>query len=234
MCVYSHGESSSSSLMHRQTTNNRKTSEPCIPIVKEFSLDGGVLGWFIKNHNHCVLLGEGNFEFSNSLVDLQLPPLVATTNELNCLPSGVIPKRKARSLIGVDATRLHTNNDLFTTIERNYNVSVNVVWNFPFITDEDENTDEHEILIRDTFQSVKLLFRRLGPIDGKLFCLGLQGDQFSRWNVLKSAWAVGWELHSWDTYRFTNFPDYAPRRLNEETIPITSPRFYVFIENGGR
>lgn len=229
-CVYSHGEPSVAKQSKGASTRNK--SEPLVPVMKEFSLQRGVLGWFGREHKESIILGEGNFEFSNSLVGLGLRPFLATTDVLNPSPTGIYPKRtKARSMVGVDATSLHTNNDLIATIVNHTVVygssAINVVWNFPFITDEDENAAAHEILIRDTFQSVKLLFERIGAIHGK-FCLGLQGDQFSRWDVLKSAWAIGWKLDAWDTYCYDDFPGYVPRRLNGEAFPVGSTRFYIF------
>ena len=203
--------------------------------MKESSLEeeGGVLGWFIEHYKNTVLLGEGNFEFSNMLVSIGIPPLLATTDVLNSLPSGSFPTARANSMVGVDATALHSNHDFIAKIQRKRSGKINVVWNFPFITGEDENATEHEILIRNTFLSVKLLFDGCIPMCGGLFCLGLQGDQFSRWNVLKSAWAVGWKLHAWDSYRYANFPGYTPRRLNGEAFPAGSTRFYIF-KHGSR
>jgi HrpA-like RNA helicase len=228
-CVYSHGDPSF--VKEAKNVSTRKSSKPIVPVLEKLSLEWGVLGWFVIHHKHSVLLGEGNFEFSNSLVDLRLPPLLATTDVLNRLPSGRDPVVNARSRAGVDATRLHTNVDLMTTIATTGSSPINIVWNFPFITDEDENATAHEILIRDTFQSVKLLFEVILPIipmHGNFFCLGLQGDQLSRWNVLKSAWAVGWKLHAWDKFCYSDFPGYVPRRLNGEAFPVGSTRFYVF------
>jgi len=227
-CVYSHGEPS----LNAQAINGigpRKTgSEPCIPILKELMLGHGVLGWFCKHHRKTVLVGEGNFEFSNALISLGLPPLMATTDVLNRLPSGFYPTTGATSMVGVDATALQSNYDFVANIEKKCTGKINVVWNFPFITGEDENATGHEVLIRETFASVKMLFDLLLSADGGLFCLGLQGDQFSRWNVLKSAWTVGWKLQAWDCYRCSDFPGYTPRRLNGEAFPSGSTRFYIF------
>jgi len=208
-------------------------AEPIVPILKELSLDGGVLGWFLEHSKNTILLGEGNFEFSNSLVSLGLPPLLATTDVLSCLPSGSYPTARANSMVGVDATRLHTNKNFVDKVRRKGSDKTNVVWNFPFITDRDENATEHEILIRDTFQSLKIFFEASFQIQGEFFCLGLQGDQFSRWNVLKSAWAVGWKLHAWDCYQCTDFPGYIPRRSNGDAFPAGSTRFYIF-KHGNR
>ena len=226
-CVYSHGEASSATQAKRSDAS--KLSRPLVPVSKERSLEKGVLGWFRRNYKGSVLLGEGNFEFSDSLVGLGMYPLLATTDVLSQLPSGGYPRAKARSMIGVDATRLHTNKDLIELIDRVNSGPINIVWNFPYITDEDENATAHEILIQDTFQSIRLLFGNLSlPYQSNIFCLGLQGDQFSRWNVLKSAWAVGWKLYAWGAYYHTEFPGYVPRRLNGEAFPAESPRFYIF------
>jgi HrpA-like RNA helicase len=227
-CVYSHGKP----LVAKQSKNSctRKTSEPLVPVLKELSVRGGVVGWFKKNHERTILLGEGNFDFSNSLVSLRIPPFLATTDVLDASRSGSYPVSKAKSMVGIDATQLHTNQNLIALVKSASTAPTRVVWNFPFITDEDENTTNHEILIRDTFQSVSAFAERIEIHWDEYFyfCLGLQGDQFSRWNVLKSAWATGWKLHEWDHYCYDDFPGYVPRRLNGEAFPVGSTRFYVF------
>lgn len=229
-CVYSHGER----LVNEQMNDNspdKSQSEPCIPILKELILEDGVLGWYHKHHKETVLVGEGNFEFSNSLINLGLPPFMATTDVLNRLPSGLYPTSRATSMVGIDATALESNHDFIANIQKKWSGKINVVWNFPFITGEDENAAKHEILLRDTFASVKRLFDLLLSARSRLlglFCVGLQGDQFSRWNVLKSAWAIGWKLQAWDCFRCADFPEYTPRRWNGEAFPSESTRFYVF------
>jgi len=237
-CVYSHHESSSPSSINGQeaydtaATISKAGSQPCFPMLKELSLEAGVLGWFLTHHKNTILLGEGNFEFSKSLFDLGLPPMLATTDVWSGLPSDRFHLIRSSAMIGVDASKLHANDEFIDAIKRmrptNASKAINFVWNFPFITNEDENPTEHEILVRDTFQSVKLLLDMFLPKHQGLFCLGLHGDQFSRWNVLKSAWAVGWKLHAWDTYVHSNFPGYTPRRLGGEAFPADLTRFYVF------
>jgi len=229
-CIYSHGDFYSA--MNSQSTDidtGKTESKPLIPVLKELSLGGsGVLGWFITHYKSIVLLGEGNFEFSKSLITQDMPPLLATTDVLIRLQSGSYPIVKENFLLGVDATRLHTNRDFIARIQRHHLEDISIVWNFPFITDQDENTADHEILLRDTFQSIKILFDSVLQISNGLFCIGLQGDQFSRWNVFKSALSIGWKLQAWDSYNHTDFVGYIPRRCNGEVFPTGSTRFYIF------
>ena len=227
-CVYSHGESLVNSKAKNGVDAGKMESKPLLPVLGELSIEGGVLGWFMKHHKNVVLLGEGNYEFSNSLVTLGLSPLLATTDVMSRLSSGCYPTAKANSMIGVDATRLHTNRDFIAKIQRQYSEKICIVWNFPFITGQDENTADHEELLRDTFQSIKIFFDSSIQIQGGLFCIGLQGDQFSRWNVLKSAMSVGWKLQNWDSYQYSDFVGYIPRRWNGEAFPTGSTRFYIF------
>jgi hypothetical protein len=188
------------------------------------------LEWFKANADRLFLLGEGNFSFTNCLVSLGAPPRFASTNKesgdsaLKNLPSTPI-------FYGLDATRLHTNIVVKGTIQ-SYNVST-FAWNYPFVTGADEDPVAQEQLLFQTFQSLTLLLHSINlATPGKStvvhLALLLQGDQFSRWNVLRSCLRTGWRLNGWCPFPHSQFPSYVPSRHDENPFPVDRARFYLF------
>lgn len=218
-CVYSHGESDG-----KTPEKDKTTFQPVVTVLKKHSLQSGVYGWFCDHCHKTVLLGEGTFEFSNALMSMDLSPLLATTNDKRDANRAHI---KARHLFGVDATKLHRNDELMRALDFEKN-EIHFVWNFPFLTNKEEDAAAHELLIRDSFCSAALFLKECNFDDDCYFGLGLQGSQFSRWKVLQSAWATGWRLLAWDRYDYKEFPGYLPRRWGGEAFPAESTRFYVF------
>jgi hypothetical protein len=66
------------------------------------------------------------------------------------------------------------------------------------------------------------------PTTAPVLALTLQGDQLSRWSVLRSARYAGWRLRTWCEFDDSEFPGYLPCRVNGDAFPAVDPRFYVF------
>lgn len=210
-CLYSHGDAD------EQAENARSQygpTDPLVPIVD--SLHVSAPSWFKAVANQLLLLGEGNFQFTKALTANGNPPL---------LSSSMISSTKAPSgaLSGVDATRLHLNRNVNQLVRKK---GVRCFgWNFPY-TGAEEDATAQEVLILNTLQSIALLFDGY-PYFNVSLGLTLQGDQFSRWNVTRSAMRTGFRLISWSDFDHDKFPGYLPCRENGEAFPVDNARFYV-------
>jgi len=214
-CIYSHEDPDADETI---SGSQYGPTDPLVPVVDSLHLSGGALGWFKSMANQLFLLGEGNFQFTRALTAMGRPPLVSSSN----LPSS---ERTPGALIGVDATSLHLNPKV-TQLVQIMGGDLRFAWNFPF-TGTEEDAMEHEALILQAFQSLVLLFEQ--HCSSKISLgIALQGDQFSRWNVTRSAWRTGWNLIGWSDFDHKEFPGYHPCRQNGEKFPVESAKLYVF------
>lgn len=190
-----------------------------VPLLHNDALESGASSWFHQESPHLLLLGEGDLSFTRALIQEGFPPFAASTlNHCNMMVS------RTRVFPNIDATRVHNSNALCLLVKNEYIRSF--AWNFPF-TGKDENEVIHKSLLSGAFHSIYLLFQQNGNIKG-LFALTLQGDQFSRWSVLRAARQAGWELKSWDLFNYNDFVKYIPARANGDTFPVSNARIYIF------
>lgn len=191
-----------------------------IPLLPDLTLHHGTVKWFSDSRRKLLLLGEGNFEFTRSLTKLGLNPAFASDLETDLYEIG------STEIFSVDAARIHLNDDILELVA-NGRIE-NFAWNFPF-TGIEENVGIHESLILGTFYSVnELLFNRCRGVEQFRLAFTLQGDQFSRWMVMRSAVRTGWQLETWGPFHASDYPGYKPRRVNGDVFPESSSRFYVF------
>lgn len=224
-CIYAHSESEED-----ENTSPSADAEPgsmfsLVPRLVEYM---DVENWFLGNARTLVLLGEGNFQFTKALVAMGATPFLTST---------YTPPRTrtvSNGLVGIDATKLHLNRQITQLLERSPKMMKHFAWNFPFAggLDDDENQSHHEALVLKTFQSLVLLFDNM-PETKISFGITLQGDQFSRWNVTRSAWRTNWSLAGFSHFYHDDFEGYRPCRQNEDTFPVEQARFYVFTQTVG-
>jgi hypothetical protein len=229
-CIYSHD-------IDEQIDSSLLTQEKKDPMSALLPLDttlqrNSCLDWFRTNSSRLLLVGDGTFEFSHVLAQLGCRPAFSS-----CLESGYSsPTQGSSRLYGVDATRIHVHETILSMATKR--LIRCVAWNFPF-TGVEEDDEINESLILGTFLSLQLLSLLIPPNpqtdddddDVRLrFTMTLQGDQFSRWNVLRSALRTGWELFCWGPFDHSNeFPGYSPRRANGQSFPVSCPRMYEFV-----
>ena len=228
--------------------------DPLRPLVRVY--DGRNLSateWFYDHHDRLLLLGEGNFGLTRSLVlGGRRPRATSTIAEADADRDG----DGISFLWGVDATALHRDSRVRSLVEEKDDRVRSFAWMFPF-ADEEKADDEnvfHERLILGTFHSLAALHGRCsrrrprnngydddydddGGDDaggGGQFslALALQGNQLGRWNVLRSALRTGWALTSWHVFDHEDdeeFPGYRPTRgMDRDAFSPTDARFYVF------
>lgn len=185
--------------------------------------------WFGEHRRKLLLLGDGSFEFTKALTKLRLHPAFASCLNADMYEIG------STSVFSVDATRIHLNDEITELVAdgelRHF------AWNFPF-TGIEEDDAVHESLILGTFHSLHELLQLAADDDHdsdldqpSCFAVSLQGDQFSRWNVMRSAIRTGWRLSSWSKFNSVDYSGYSPRRANGDAFPVSSARFYVFTKS---
>jgi HrpA-like RNA helicase len=228
-CLFSHENENRGA---KPTRNNGDPLNPLVPLLTKLSLSSGAVEWFTYHANSLLLLGEGSFQFSSALCSLGATPLISTSKDpvratRQSVPSNLDPARVRGE---TDATRLHTDTDLIRLVGANVE---SCAWNFPFTGSEEDDGDNEELILA-TFLSLALFFGRLGAdattptTEPPVFALTLQGDQLSRWSVLRSARYAGWRLRTWCEFDDSEFPGYLPCRVNGDAFPAVDPRFYVF------
>lgn len=220
-CVYSHQEEDSD--VPGITLGGHGALKALVPTKSELFLTGGALGWFKSNHRRLMLLGEGDFKFANSLARLGHGAAKASTN------ARIAPELRAKGYWDrVDATKLHMELRIIQSLSE----VTCFAWNFPLRPGSDEDPTANEKMLLDTFLSMSILLEKGAAfIAGKpelRFAVSLQGDQFSRWSVLRSAWRTGWWLEGWCDFRTSDYPDYEPSRHHGEAFAAESTRFYLF------
>ena len=230
--------------------------KPIAPILERLTLGSSIFGtmtWFMRHAPKLILLGENNFRFSGALKAMGAPPLLSTEYESVSALETIQRKFDLAPLAvrdQVDATRVHNDVALTTLGFSIYNKQgapipkgkkknreqMAFAWNFPFIG-KDEDEAEHEDLILATFLSLALYFVNVTGCRKSLsqtsrarpmFAMALQGDQFSRWSVLRAAGRSGWRLQGWSTFDHNHFPGYHPCRANGDPFPYENGRLYVF------
>jgi HrpA-like RNA helicase len=221
-CVYSHKQPAASII---PATTTRENPLQAIAPLKFETYDGAALDWYIKNASKLLLLGDGDFSFSQAMTMKGAPIFVSTTLE----GSGLETKRRLKD---VDATRVHRHKDCAFLMQNHDGNGAfqGCAWNFPYVTGVEMDAEAHERLLSGTFLSTALLFEQRHPRQQHFgrFGLALQGDQFSRWSVLRSANRAGWNLIQWSDFDPQDFPGYAPSRANGDPFPVDKARFYVF------
>jgi HrpA-like RNA helicase len=223
-CIFAHGDERRRA---KPASTNVDPLHPLVPQLEELCLSRGALGWFKYHASSLLLLGEGNFRFSSALCSLDAAPLISTSRDpvlaaRQSLPSNLDPARVRGE---TDATRLHTDTDLIRLVGANVK---SCAWNFPFTGSDEDDTDNEELILA-TFLSLALFFGRLGTeVSAPVLALTMQGDQLSRWSVLRSARYAGWRLQSWCEFDDSEFPGYLPCRITGDAFPAVDPRFYVF------
>ena len=92
-----------------------------------------------------------------------------------------------------------------------------------------EGADEEPLVQEDLLLSTLQSFVLLQKCTEKslTFALTLQGDQFSRWNVLRSIWRTNFRLLGWCDFDYDGFPGYHPRRGSGTKFPCNRPIFYL-------
>ena len=216
-CVYSHGDTTEDS-----TTIARSLVKNPLEAIADASVVDSMepVEWYLMNEGKLLLLGEGNFGFTRALRSLDLRDFVSTTYE------GTPYVNDISFLKNVDATRLHLDARILSSVRSKGTSAFS--WCFPYITDREEDEAGHEGLLLGTFHSLTTLCKESSSREGFSFALALQGDQFSRWNVLRSALRTGWELTNFSYFDPSDFIDYEPCRASGEPFPLDKARFYVF------
>ena len=218
-CPYSHEVSEQKRVADR-------CSDPMlslVPVMKQLFVQGGPLGWYQRNYPHVLLLGEGHFTFTSSLEYLGYPPYLATSNIFDSTFLDIPNRWK-----GVDATRLHLDQRVLQ--QTSIGKVQSFAWNFPSFGVDHHNDHANENLLLECFHSIALvrsMIPFLRPVKFQ-FAVVLHSDQFSRWNLLRSANLTGWRLSGWAPFNASVFPGYFPSKLNGEAISCDSARFYVF------
>lgn len=226
MCVYSHEDSDDEDDLYtlailQQVNGGPKliSASPLVPLIESLSLPRGPLAWFQENAPHLFMLGEGQYAFSKSLAKAGMPPRFASNLEHNHVSlSGTTVYTK------VDATRLHVDNRVVRAVQMAGMRAFG--WNFPFVGTAEELSYVQESLLLTTLQSLVLLQRQTQKSPLTL-ALTLQGDQFSRWNVLRSLWRTNWRLVGWCDFDYDVFSGYFPSRANGDKFPCDHPSFYL-------
>lgn len=191
-----------------------------VPLLPELSLAGGPLAWFKAQTRQLLLLGEGNFDFTLALQRMHLHPFISSTY------GRLSGSLQAHGFMeALDATRIHMDYRAISPNLRSF------AWNFPYTGGILEEDQKNETLLSETFLSLSLLLENAWQLFGLnefTFAVSLQGDQFSRWSVMKSAWRTGWQLIGFSAFDHTSFSGYCPSRHNGDAFPAENPRFYVF------
>jgi hypothetical protein len=184
-----------------------------------------IVEWFGEHSHYLCMLGEGNFEFTRALGKLGLYPLYASNKGTDLDAIG------NTKVFCMDATRMHVTNFMSEKILEGEKPIKAFAWNFPFAGIE-ESDDANEALILGTFHSLAEVVHQAYRKDYTdiqiILAISLQGDQFSRWNVLRSALRTRWRLAAWGPFDINEFPGYQPRRENGESFPASAARFYEF------
>lgn len=224
-CMFSHKDPGVALVNPESANLKRDPLSSLAPVIASLSLPGDIVDWFEKHHRTLFMLGDGKFEFTRSLQQLGVSPRYASDKEAASRKIG------STDVVALDATRAHLNYIVTNAVASSKIDSF--CWNFPFTGDSDEHDENNESLILGTFHSLLEVFRKATAVrtldQTKLtFAITLQGDQFSRWNILRSANRTGARLCAWGEFEPNTFPGYKPRRATGEVFPASDSRFYEF------
>ena len=156
------------------------------------------------------------------------PAIASTHDEIR--PACYVARQY--DFVGLDATRCHINQTL-SRHPLNSRI-VKCAWNFPSL-DQNNSDTSNESLLRGFFMSVAAYFENKNTDNNALHSaefevgLALQGNEFSRWNILSSAQNAGFVLEWWDDFQPSSFPNYKPCQSNNDAMrAVRHARFYVF------
>ena len=225
-CVYSHSDSDDdddelyrmANLQQFNDRTNQISSTPLVPHILSLSIPEGAFLWFQVNAPHLFMLGEGQYNFSKALVKAGIAPRFTSNLEDNFELIG-----GSTTYTKVDATLLHADDRVVQAV-RNRGVTA-FAWNFPSVGSAEEVSSVQESLLLSTLQSLVLLQRQTQK--SLSLALTLQGDQFSRWNVLRSIWRTKWHLEGWCRFNYQVFAGYLPSRSNGVKFSCDHPSFYL-------
>ena len=224
-CLFSHEDVKKQA---DRLDNSKQPKDPMmslVPVIPELYIYEDIEEWFEENCDYLCMLGEGNFDFTRALNKLGLQPLYASNKVTDLTEIGTT------KVFALDATRMNATTFMRDKIlDRDQPIRA-FAWNFPF-TGVEESDDENESLILGTFHSLFDVVRQVYEHERVhtqiRFAISLQGDQFSRWNVLRSAMRTKWRLASWGQFDLEGFPGYQPRREHGAPFPASEARFYEF------
>lgn len=225
-CVYSHQDSEdedeifTAAILQQLTGGPTPVSaEPLVPQIKSLTIRQGAFEWFKANATKLFLLGEGQFAFSRALAMAGMPAKFASNLDDNF----TVPVYGTTIYTKVNATCLHADERVIQAVQKSG--VRNFAWNFPFVGSAEEISYVQESLILSTLQSLVLL--QQVSQKSLTLALALQGNQFSRWNVLRSVWRTGFRLVGWRTFEYDAFEGYQPSRSNGAKFPCDHPSFYL-------
>mmetsp|Transcript_20051 Transcript_20051/g.43473 ORF Transcript_20051/g.43473 Transcript_20051/m.43473 type:complete len:1281 (-) Transcript_20051:189-4031(-) len=184
------------------------TSEASMISPTHGKFHGGALAWYRQDSSSILLLGNCGFE--QSLEEMGCPPGIALGGSIS------------------ELVHFHKNRYLF------YQAIKKVAWNFPASSATDE---ENESILRGFFMSASGYFQskiglmsqfEIGPVSHFEVGLALQGNQFSKWNVMHVAQHAGFFLEWYEDFDSAMFPSYMPRDANNVPMQIHDAKFYVF------
>lgn len=224
-CVYAHDDSDGEDEMYTLAIFQQlqgdpafSTMGPIVPRIKSLLLPDGPYEWFKTNSSKLFMLGDGNYAFSRALSKVGMPPRYTSNLERN-----VVKVSGSTTFNQVDATRLHADQRVLEAVQ---DKGIRCfAWNFPFVGGAEENPVAQESLLLSTLQSFILLQEQTKTSIS--LAITLQGDQFSRWNVLRSIWRTNWCLTGWCEFDYEPFSGYFPSRANGDKFPCDLPSFYL-------
>eukprot|EP00977_Amphora_coffeiformis_P009883 scaffold2290_cov170-Amphora_coffeaeformis.AAC.3 len=224
-CIYSHDDSDDEDELYTLAILQQLSGGPTpmsstslVPQIESLSLPDRAFAWFKVNAPRLFMLGEGHYAFSKALVKAGIPPRFTSNFEGNFEPIG-----GSTTYTKVDATMLHADDRVIQAVQNKGTTAF--AWNFPFVGSAEEISFVQESLLLSTLQSLVLLQRQTQK--SLSLALALQGDQFSRWNILRSIWRTKWRLEGWCTFDYKVFPGYYPSRSNGVKFPCDHPSFYL-------
>jgi hypothetical protein len=244
-CAFAHSMTPLTATSSRNVQAAKNHLEPLVPLSPSTSalLSTGPENLFKEHTGSAMLFGEGDFSFSKALYYIGAPPRLATIQ-------GPVTATQRVSLTGIvpilgecDITRVHESPIFMPIMSSHFSMGLMrlCAWNFPYANKDDEHDQVHEELIQGAFMSLAHLFTALQDQHGSsffgngrpsipdpLFALTLQGDQFSRWSVHRSARRAGWKLSSWCPFDPSTFPGYTPKQASGDAFPCRNPRLYLF------
>lgn len=220
------GCSSSYCLFSHEYENVNLAKEESMAQTSYSFYEGGPRAWFINKSSTLLLFGEGDFAFTRALFSIGASPAISTSSGQPSESTG----HRFCDIAKVDATRCHLSRAL-DLHPMNHRITT-CAWNFPF-SDVSNDNEANESLMCGAFMSVAAYFKKKTSSNFDIsqsfeFGFALQGDQFCRWSILRTANQAGFILRWWDLFDSDSFPNYMPKRANGNIFPAEKARFYVF------